>query len=116
MQIAELDTGAVGWRDLSAFRCGFSYKEVPYPLGRCPIGTCERKGLLLNFPLPVHTAKGAIRGKIAWIDTDKQSRVGIIALPGAIAHTVCNDAALFTGCRHHVAAGAHTEAVNRSVL
>ena len=85
-------------------------------MGRGTVAARKLIGRLLYLTLPVHPAQGAFFRENSGIHGHKQCRIGVLPVPVRIAHAVGHRAALFRGCRHHKAAGAHAEGIYRAVF
>ena len=67
---------------------------------------------LLYFALELNTCQHIAASEIGRIDVHQHCRISVFARTRISAHTVGNDAALFTGSSHHLPARAHAERVH----
>ena len=87
-------------------------QKIPRKLSRSQIVPATVSvGRLLDLPLPDHAGEYAAVREILRMERDQQGGVGVLPVPGGIAHAVGAHATLLRGGGKHLPTGTHAEGI-----
>ncbi len=81
MQIAPVDTGAIGMRNTPRPDAGAMGQEIPHLLGRGAVAAAVLIRFALNGLLPVHAAQRPRLREVVRMHRHQQRRIGIFPVP-----------------------------------